>query len=108
MKTAALEEISTELSNTYPETSPDPEKPTSTEVFWEHPNWLFVIIPVQMGYRLNSHTGVTDIPKTFPLLAAYCKRCGSYFTQPLAYNQLGYREGREPLPKYGCVGPEEL
>jgi len=78
----------------------------TVEVLWEHPvPWLFVIIPVQNRHMQGGSTS-KDVPETFPLFAAFCKRCNTYYTQPLAFNNFGARNGHVDLPKYGCAGPE--
>lgn len=67
------------------------------KVLWEH-RWLFVIIPV---------TPVTYSPsagETAPVLCAYCKTCDTYYTKELHMQHTG----SAGLPKYGCVGPEDL
>lgn len=75
------------------------------EVYYEHPGWLFVIIPVQDAYKQRD--GYTEVPATYPLFAAYCKRCHKYATKRLAHKgNFILEEGSINLPKYGCVGPE--
>jgi hypothetical protein len=83
---------------------PDSTAPVKTEVHWQHPNWLFVIIPVQEErWDMGSYAHTPN----FPLFSAFCKRCNTYFTYPLSYVKYGQSIGKVPLPMYGCVGPDE-
>jgi hypothetical protein len=70
------------------------EEPVKTEIYWEHPRWLHVIIPIGKS--------------SDPIFIAYCPTCSTYVSQyvrtPNGFDNT--REGKINLPQYGCVGPE--
>jgi hypothetical protein len=95
--------VTTEILPNVVSPKDDWQKPTKTEVLWQHPNWLFVIIPVQEErWDMGSYMHTPN----FPLFSAFCKRCNTYYTFPLDFTKYDSRIGKIPLPKYGCVGPD--
>lgn len=81
---------------------------TGTMQYAHH--WIYVIIPVQQGYRSYNNA---EVPPALPMFAAWCKQpgCSKSFTQILSasFSYYDYKysgvEGQVNLPEFGCVEP---
>jgi hypothetical protein len=71
------------------------EEPIKTEIYYEHPRWLHVVIPYGTGNE--------------PLLVAVCPTCFTYVSQRISVADWRIQKtytGQIELPQYGCKGPE--